>query len=174
MDNKTYLDNLTLFDVHYLAKGINLVGRQTMSANDLRSTLTKVVNIQDLPRNQSETYTARLLSYWDHKFQKKLTNPTHSKELSNTTCGDWVKIQVVLVRGIFTEMEFTAGGCCLSECCAAITVEAMRGKSIEQVLDFSEKDLLDLVKIKILAYREDCVKLAMECLRGIIYEETSH
>ena len=174
MDNKIYLDNLTLFDVHYLAKGLNVVGRQTMNANELRLTLTKVDNIQELPRNQSETYTARLLSYWDRKFQKKLDSPTHSRELSNNTCGDWIQIQTVFVDGVFVKMEFTAAGCCLSECCAAITIEAMRGRSVAQVLDFSEQNLLDLIKIKILPYREDCVKLAMECLRGIIHEETQH
>lgn len=174
MDNRKYLDGLRPLELHYLAKGIGIIGRETMSLSSIAVALEAVDGVQDLPKKQSETYTVGLLKYWDRAFQKSLDNPTHLHEFSNSTCGDWIKIQTVLKDGIFTEIEFTAGGCCLSECYAAMTLKVMRGKSVSQILEFSDTDISSLTKVKILPYRQKCITLAIDCLRALINEKTEH
>ncbi len=174
MDNRQYLEALRPLELHYLAKGVGITGRETMSLANLCNALEAIDGVQDLPKKQSETYTVALLDYWDRAYQKSLDNPTHTEVFDNDTCGDWIKIQVVLQDAIFTEIEFTAGGCCLSECYAAMTLEAMRGKSISQVLEFSDADIYNLAKIKILPYRQKCITLAIDCLRALINEKTEY
>ncbi len=171
MDNKRYLKGLQARELQYLAKGFNISDRKSMGYKGLVAALKDIEDIQEMPKNQAQTYTMRLLNYWDRKYQGTLKNHTHSHELTNETCGDWVKIEAIIVDGVFSHLQFTAAGCCLSECCAAITIEVMRGKSLEYISNFTDKELFEVVKIKILPYRLKCVTLALNCLR-LFNEET--
>ncbi len=171
MDNKRYLKGLQARELQYLAKALNIPGRKGMGYKGLVAALKDIEDIQKLPKNQAQTYTVGLLEYWDRKYQGNLKNHTHSHELTNETCGDWVKIEAIVTDSIFVHLQFMAAGCCLSECCAAITIEAMRGKSLEYIDNFTYEELSELVKIKILPYRLKCVTLALDCLR-LFNEET--
>ena len=165
MDNKRYLKSLHLRELQYLAGALKVEGRKRMGYKELVTVLKEFENIQDLPRNQSHTYTVGLLDYWDRSLQGTIENPTHTHELTNKACDDWVKIEAVITNNVFTDIQFVVGGCCLSECCAAIIVEEMRGKSLEYLANYTNEDFRKRTQVKVFSYREACVTLGLDCLR---------
>ena len=66
---------------------------------------------------------------------------------------------------VFIDIQFAVGGCCLSECCSALIVEEMRGKSLDYLAAYPDEGVLKLAEIKIFPYRAPCVTLGLDCLR---------
>jgi NifU-like protein involved in Fe-S cluster formation len=118
--------------------------------------------------NQIELYTERLLSYWKLSLMRNLLDATYSVELIGSLCNDDIKMQAIIEDNCFKALEFTAQNCCcISQSSAAMLVEYFRGKTIEEVLIFTNQDMLNLVGIKVPPVREGCVLLSLECLRKI-------
>ena len=57
----------------------------------------------------------------------------------NPSCGDELELFLVVERGAVTDVKFTGEGCAISQSSASLMTEAIKGKSLEEVLATSER-----------------------------------
>ena len=175
MDPKSWLETLSSVQVRYLARGCPGILVGPKSTEQLIELLVEVEGIENLPTSKAETYTFKLLTYWDRTIQGTIDKPTYSKDYSNETCNDWIHIDMLVEDAKFpTDIKFKVVGCCISECCAGMTVEHMQGKSWEYIRQLTYYDLFRLINIKVRSERRGCITLALDCLRKLIDEEANH
>jgi nitrogen fixation protein NifU and related proteins len=107
-------------------------------------------------------------------------NSTHTWEARNRSCGDVVKVGVVLADGNISEIGHEAEGCLLCRASASIMCEELAKKSTSeistitqkafQLCDFSAEmpeisgaaDLVALAEVRQFPTRSRCMKLAWE------------
>lgn len=91
-------------------------------------------------------------------------------EDDNPLCGDHIEITVrVNEDNIVTEAAFNGHGCAISQASADLLIEAIHGKTLEEVKLLSKKDLLDLLGIDLGAVRLKCALLSLKVLKAGVY-----
>jgi NifU-like protein involved in Fe-S cluster formation len=115
----------------------------------------------------SDLYTDAFMEYWNPDLMGRLENPTHSETILNKMCGDSVDMEAVIGYNRVLELAFTAQSCCMCQCSASMLVEHLRGKTLDEVMSFSEQDMLKLVRISVPTVRRGCVLLPWNCVRRL-------
>lgn len=167
MNNIDWLNTLSDVEVRVVANRWSISDYMTRSIDSLKKVLVELEGLQETPMRREETYTDRLLNYWKPELMHVLYTATHRAGAEGKVCNDIVEMSAIIEAGLFKRLEFFSMGCCISQCSAAMLVEYFRGKTIEEAAQFSEKDMLDLVGIKITKAREGCVLVALDCLRNL-------
>jgi nitrogen fixation protein NifU and related proteins len=68
-----------------------------------------------------------------------LADPTVRQEGINPSCGDELELYLRIEDGVIKEVKFTGEGCAISQSSASMMTEAIKGESIENVLDLTQK-----------------------------------
>lgn len=91
-------------------------------------------------------------------------------EDDNPLCGDHIEITIrVDEDGIVTEAAFDGHGCAISQASADLLIEAIHGKSLEEVKSMNKEDLLDLLGIDLGPVRLKCALLSLKVLKAGVY-----
>ncbi len=163
--NLRWLKNKPDWHVQLLARKLGVQGIQDPEL--LRLEVANFHEIERIPVTRAEMYTERLLSYWDRKLHKRLSNPTHAAQYINSTCGDTVTMEARIENDIVVVLEFTAQGCCMSECSAAMLVEEARGKPLSWISELTFDKLYDILGVKLERKRIECVMASLNCLKKL-------
>ena len=176
MTNKEWLDTQpalrTVRRLRLFAQDCGIRGSEMKAIGQLRKEIEELPELQTRPTEKADTYTARLLRYWDRDLQGRLEDPTHTTDITHTQCPDWVSMTAIIENGVVEKLAFQAGGCCLSECCAAFIAQNLEGLDPELLGTFNFEDLMEHLNIKLQPDREECAMLGLNCLRKLINEET--
>lgn len=65
----------------------------------------------------------------------ELLSATHEAEGSNPSCGDHIKLYIILVEQTIRTIQFSGSGCALCMASASLLTEHLLGKSLLQVQD---------------------------------------
>ncbi len=115
--------------------------------------------------------TRILLDYYKYATTKgKIENADIIAKDENISCGDVVQIYIKLDnQGKVKEAKFEGKGCIISQASAAILTEMIIGRSIEDLTEMNEKELLDAIGIPLGPVRLKCALLSYRVLKkGII------
>ncbi len=115
--------------------------------------------------------TRILLDYYKYATTKgKIENADIIAKDENVSCGDVVQIYIKLDnQGKVKEAKFEGKGCIISQASAAILTEMIIGRSIEDLTEMNEKELLDAIGIPLGPVRLKCALLSYRVLKkGII------
>ncbi len=63
-----------------------------------------------------------------------LEHPTKSAGLLNPTCGDQIKLELIIKEGRIEEICFSGQGCSISMASASMLTEAVKGKTVDEAL----------------------------------------
>ena len=94
-----------------------------------------------------------------------LEHPHAHAEDINPLCGDRIEIGLQIDDGRITAISFQGKGCVVSQASASILTDMVEGKSIQEVSNLSEDDLLDALGIPISPARSNCAFLSLHVLR---------
>ena len=96
-------------------------------------------------------------------------NQVHFED-DNPLCGDHLEITLrVDPDGRVSEGRFDGKGCAISQASADLLVEAVLGKSLEQVKQLTKQDILDLLGIELGPVRLKCALLSLKVLKAGVY-----
>lgn len=96
-------------------------------------------------------------------------NQVHFED-DNPLCGDHIEITLrVDPDGRVSEGRFDGKGCAISQASADLLVEAVLGKSLEQVKQLTKQDILDLLGIELGPVRLKCALLSLKVLKAGVY-----
>ncbi len=91
-------------------------------------------------------------------------------EDDNPTCGDHIEITVqVNQAGKVEAAAFDGHGCSISQASADLLVEAIHGKSLDEVKAITKDDVIDLLGIELGPVRLKCALLSLKVLKAGVY-----
>jgi len=66
-------------------------------------------------------------------------------QVGNPVCGDIMKIYLKIKDGVIEDAKMKTFGCCAAIVSADIAIDLIRGKTIEDALKVTNKDVLDIM-----------------------------
>jgi len=109
-------------------------------------------------------------------FKDHLANPRHVGELpdanaageeTNPVCGDRMRISLRVRDGRIEAAGFLAYGCPPTLVCGSVLMEMIAGKTVEEIMTLTRKDLLDAIGGLPLR-KHHAAALAIETLRNAL------
>jgi nitrogen fixation NifU-like protein len=124
-----------------------------------------------MPIDEEELYQEHILDHYEDPFHRgHLPTATHAHEENNPLCGDVVRIELQLDEsGNIVDAFFDGQGCVISQASASMLLEAMQGKSIEDVKRFSAEDMLELYGARLTPNRQKCCLLSWKVLQSAVH-----
>ena len=125
--------------------------------------------------NEEELYQEHILDHYEDPFHRgTLPGATHAHEDNNPLCGDVVRIELQLDGdGKIRDLYFTGQGCVISQASASMLLEAMHGKTIEEVKKFSAEDMLALYGARLTPNRQKCCLLSWRVIQSAVHAPLS-
>ena len=116
-----------------------------------------------------EIYTDIIMEHSANSHNRKgIDNPTCSTLGHNPNCGDEIKLEVVIDKGVIADMAFSGHGCAISQSSTSIMIDVLRGKTINEARQII-KTFMRLIK------REKLTEKEKESLQdSIIFENVSN
>ncbi len=91
-------------------------------------------------------------------------------EEDNPLCGDVIEISVRLdEEQRVVDIKWQGQGCAISQASASLLTDEMKGKTIEEVKDYSKEQLLELLGIQLSMTRVKCALLSLKVLKAGAY-----
>ena len=121
--------------------------------------------------SEEELYQEHILDHYEDPFHRgALAGATHAHEDKNPLCGDVVRMELQLdEEGNIRELCFTGEGCVISQASASMLLEAMVGKTVDDVKDFSAEDMLTLYGPRLTPNRQKCCLLSWKVIQSAVH-----
>ena len=121
--------------------------------------------------SEQELYQEHILDHYEDPFHRgHLPQPTHIHEDKNPLCGDVVRIELVLDdEGKIRDLYFDGEGCVISQASASMLLEAMEGKTVDDVKRFSAEQMLELYGPRLTPNRQKCCLLSWKVLQAAVH-----
>jgi nitrogen fixation protein NifU and related proteins len=121
--------------------------------------------------SEEEIYQDHILDHYEDPFHRgKLPTATHAHEDKNPLCGDVVRIELQLDRdGRVSDAYFSGDGCVISQASASMLLEALVGKTVDEVKVFSAEDMLELYGARLTPNRQKCCLLSWRVVQQALY-----
>ena len=96
-------------------------------------------------------------------------NPDGMGEAESARCGDHMKICLKVENDRISDAKFDTYGCGSAIAAASMATEAIRGKSVYEVMDILEKTVSEVLS-GLPAYKSHCAALAAEAIRNALLD----
>lgn len=108
-----------------------------------------------------------ILDYYRNPRHKGRLEPhTHSHEERNPTCGDVVRMDLVVADDTVTEAQFDGQGCSVSQATASMLAEYITGKRLDEVRAITKDDILEMLGgVELNPSRLRCATLSLVALQ---------
>jgi len=118
-----------------------------------------------------EMYQDNILDHYENPSHRgTLDQPTFEIRDFNPLCGDEVRIQARLDdAGRLAAIRFEGKGCVISLAAASMLLEAIEGKTLEEVKKMGRQDMLDLLGVPLTMMRVKCAMLPLRALEKAIH-----
>jgi nitrogen fixation NifU-like protein len=91
-------------------------------------------------------------------------------EDDNPLCGDHIRVELrVDGDGVVKEAAFEGHGCAISQASADLLMEAVVGKTLDEVKALSKEDLLGMLGLDLGPVRLKCALLSLKVLKAGVY-----
>ncbi len=108
--------------------------------------------------------------YKNPQFRGELEPHDISFEDDNPLCGDHIRVDLRLdANQRVTEASFTGHGCAISQATADLLMEAVIGKTLDDVKHLNRDDILDMLGIELGPVRLKCALLSLKVLKAGVY-----
>ena len=88
---------------------------------------------------------------------------------SNPLCGDEIKIQLKIKDNKIEEVKFLGRGCSISQAAADLLSDYVIGKSLEEIKNIKNEEMIQMLGIDIGPVRIKCALLGLFALKKGIY-----
>jgi nitrogen fixation NifU-like protein len=119
----------------------------------------------------SDMYQDHILEHYENPYHRMLLeHPTLELRDLNPLCGDEVRIQACLdTHGHLAQVGFDGKGCIISLAAASMLMEAVEGKTLDEVKQMDRQAMLDLLGVPLTTMRVKCAMLALRTLQKAIH-----
>lgn len=97
-----------------------------------------------------------------------LNQYVYSSRQTNPFCGDDIEMFINISHGKIEDISFTGKGCAISIAGASLLTEYVKGKSLQELKEFSESNMLELLGIEVSETRKKCALLPLAVLQDCL------
>ena len=116
-----------------------------------------------------DIYRETILDHYRHpRNYGDLPNANAHARDSNVLCGDVVEMQLRINANRIEEARFRGEGCAISIATASMLTEFSKGKSISEIKDLGNKELIKLLGTDPGPARIECAILGLEVMKAAI------
>lgn len=105
--------------------------------------------------------------YQHPQFSGSLPGATHTASGENTSCGDEIRWEAIIVHGVIKEIKHTCRACAICTASAEILAERIQGKPLQDTQVISLASQLTLLAIPLSPIRQKCANLPLETLQNL-------
>ena len=117
----------------------------------------------------NKIYQAEFLYYYKNQPNKKeITKPTLSGKEVNLSCGDDMKLDLVIENCVIKDVGYQSQSCAVSEGAMSILAEYLIGKSVKEVKKITETDFVKLINLELTPARQKCALLGFYALKNAL------
>ncbi|HEC64165.1 MAG TPA: iron-sulfur cluster assembly scaffold protein [bacterium] len=120
--------------------------------------------LQLYPMNQ--LYRELILDHYKNpRNTKSLSEHTHEGTEENLSCGDSIRVQIRMTNDKIQEIGHHTEGCAISIASSSILSEELLGKTPDEIRNFDENDIMNMLGTKLTTSRISCAMLPVEALK---------
>ena len=121
--------------------------------------------------NEEEIYQEHVLDHYEDPYHRGACDgATHAHEDDNPMCGDVVRVELRLADdGTVQEAWFDGDGCCISQSASSMLMEAIEGKTIDEIKEFTAQQMLELFQAKLTPNRQNCCLLSWRVVQSALF-----
>ena len=93
-----------------------------------------------------------------------LDDPQADVSVSNSSCGDKIRLTLKVEKDVITDVAFSAVGCAISMASASLLTDHVNHTSVTEVKKIKKEELLALIGIELSPSRLRCALLPLEAL----------
>ena len=97
----------------------------------------------------------------------EIENPSGVGEVGNAKCGDIMKMYLDIKDGVIQDVKFETFGCGSAIASSSMATEMIKGKTVEEALAISNKDVVDALG-GLPAHKLHCSVLAEEAIKSAV------
>lgn len=114
-----------------------------------------------------DIYTELIIDLYKNPLNRRaISNAEITHSGANVTCGDRVRVYVKIdSQGTIEDASFEGEGCAISIASASLITEEMKGKKIDEVLDWNSVNLFEWLGVELGAARIKCSLLPLETVQ---------
>lgn len=95
-----------------------------------------------------------------------LENADFRERCFNPSCGDEVEIQAKVNENKIGDVKFIGKGCAICVASASLLTDHIKGKSLDEIKNLNQNNMMDLVGIQIGPARVKCITCPLVSLRN--------
>jgi nitrogen fixation NifU-like protein len=117
-------------------------------------------------------YHEEIIEHARHPSHRGLCeHATHTKKGVNPGCGDEIMLSMEMSPdGVIKDVRFDGVGCALSVAACDMLAGAVIGKTREDVLRMSPRDVYDMLGVSVTPSRTNCALLGLRTLQTMLRE----
>lgn len=116
-----------------------------------------------------DLYAENILDHYKHPRKKEsLVTASISHEEKNLSCGDGLKIDLLIENGKVMQLGWTGDGCAISQAAMSILAEELEGKSLSDIDAMTPKNMYDLLGVPVGPRRFKCALLCLHTLKNAL------
>lgn len=113
-------------------------------------------------------YTDTVMDHFMHpRNVGEIKNPSGVGEVGNAKCGDIMKMYLDIENDVIKDVKFETFGCGSAIASSSMATEMIKGKTVEEALAISNKDVVDALG-GLPAHKLHCSVLAEESIKSAI------
>ena len=97
----------------------------------------------------------------------EIENPSGVGEVGNAKCGDIMKMYLDIENNVIKDVKFETFGCGSALASSSMATEMIKGKTVEEALAISNKDVVDALG-GLPAHKLHCSVLAEEAIKSAV------
>ena len=113
-------------------------------------------------------YTDTVMDHFMHpRNVGEIKNPSGVGEVGNPKCGDIMKMYLDIENDVIKDVKFETFGCGSAIASSSMATEMIKGKTVEEALAISNKDVVDALG-GLPAHKLHCSVLAEEAIKSAV------
>lgn len=120
--------------------------------------------------SEEDIYQEHVLDHYEDPYNRgSCEGASHAHEDKNPLCGDVVRVELRLDDGKVRQAWFDGEGCVISQASASMLMEAVEGKSVDEVKEMGAEDMLELFGARLTPNRQKCCLLSWRVLQSALH-----
>jgi nitrogen fixation NifU-like protein len=103
-----------------------------------------------------------------------LTGAVDTAEAYNATCGDRIRMEMVISGNKIKDIRFSGEGCVVSQASASMLTEKVKGLTTKKVSQLKTEEILKLLGTTLTPSRVKCAVLPLEVLQKALAKRLSN
>lgn len=114
-------------------------------------------------------YNQKILDRFQHpKFSGEIKDADGIGEVGNVKCGDIMRVYIKVKDNKIEDIKFKTYGCVAAIASSDVLCEIVKGKTLEQAMKVSSKDVIKAMGGEVPAIKVHCSVLAQDALKKAI------